>query len=229
MAKVRRHPASTLTVYIMCDPASSRKRNAIQQRIFVVGIDAQAQQVPARRLLHKMGLSERWQKLRDLYVIWSNAPGVQFVKVGYERYGILDALEHFEERMLIEKLGFEIVELAWPAEGGNAKYDRIQRLEPDFRAGKWYFASVEDKETRNQAAVREAGQAYRIFKPIRQLDHEGNVYSLNKMLFDEFVVYPYVNHDDTLDCASRLYDMDPEPPVLVDAKHLEPEVFPDGA
>jgi hypothetical protein len=202
----------------MCDPASSRKKNSDRTAILVVGIDAGRNKYLLGGYVHKMGLSERWQKLKDLYKNWSQVPGVQIVKVGYERYGMRDAMEHFEERMLVEKCGFEIVELAWPAEGGNAKYDRIQRLEPDFRARQVVVRRrVRRRHQRAHDAgrVREAGQGYRIFKPTRQLDHEGNVYALNKILFDEYLVYPYVNHDDALDCLSRIYDMDPVPPVLI--------------
>jgi hypothetical protein len=235
---------ATLTVYIMCDPASSRKKGRDNTAIMVVGIDATRNKYLLDGYSHKMGLSERWTKLKQLYGTWSSAPGVQFVKVGYERYGLLDALEHFEERMLLERVGFEIVELAWPSEGGNAKYDRIQRLEPDFRGGRFYLAAepfrvVKDAdgterqeridETRNQRMVREAGQAYRVFQPTVRMDHEGNLYSLNKALLDQYLRYPYVNHDDNLDCLSRIYDMDPEPPIIVNPSVLEPEVYTDGA
>lgn len=247
---------ATLTIYIMCDPASSRKRGRDNTAIFVLGIDATRNKYLLDGYSHKMGLSERWQKLRDLYVKWSNAPGVQFVKVGYERYGLLDAMEHFEERMLVERLGFEIVELAWPAEGGNAKYDRIQRLEPEFRNGRFWLAAepfreevvrddagndvfdkagkpvvrlVKIEETKNQRMVKEQGQEFRVLKPTRQLDLDGQVYDLNKVFLDQYLRYPYVNHDDNLDCVSRIFDMDPAPPVIIAPHMLEPEIFIDGA
>lgn len=235
---------ATLTVYIMCDPASSRKKGRDNTAIFVVGMDAARNYYLLDGYSHKMGLSERWTKLRDLYLKWTATPGVQFVKVGYERYGLLDAMEHFEERMLIERIGFEIIELAWVSEGGNAKYDRIQRLEPKFRNGRFYLAAdpfytevqpdgtekqVRIDETKNQRMVREAGQAYRVFLPTVRMDHEGNAYSLNKLFLDQFLRYPYVNHDDNLDCVSRIDDMDPAPPVIVAQSSLEPEVFVDGA
>jgi phage terminase large subunit-like protein len=163
-------------------------------------------------------------------------PGVQTVRVGYERYGLRDALDHIEERMEVEKLSFELVELAWPSEGGNAKYDRIQRLEPDHRAGRWHYAlepidqnGNRIEETRNQRAMRESGQGFRIFKPVHRLDHEGNVYSLNKKLFDQYGRYPFVTHDDVLDAQSRLHDMDPAPPLIIDQTSLEPETYVDGA
>lgn len=225
---------STLNVYIVCDPASSRKKGSDRTAMFAVGIDAARNKYVLGGYAHKMGLAERWKKLSGLWKTWSVMPGVQIVKVGYERYGLLDAMEHFEERRLIEKLSFEIIELNWPSEGGNAKYDRIQRLEPDFRAGKWWFAGSYEPElpgspdTRNQRMVREAGQSYRIYEPIRQKDADGNVYSLNKVIFDEFVAYPYSTKDDCLDCLSRIYDMEPVPPVIIGNEGLKVDDFVDG-
>ena len=235
---------ATLTVYIMCDPASSRKKGRDNTAIYVVGVDSTRNKWLLDGYSHKMGLAERWQKLRDLYLQWSAAPGVQFVRVGYERYGLLDALEHFEERMQIEKLGFEIVELAWPSEGGNAKYDRIQRLEPDFKNGRFWLAAepfrtetgedgverrIPIEETKNQRIVKEQGQGYRVFRPVQRMDHEGNIYNLNQRFLQQYLRYPYVNHDDDLDCVSRIYDMEPMPPVLIPQQMLEPEYFVDGA
>ena len=227
---------STLNVYVMCDPASSRKKGSDDTAMLVVGVDASRNKYLLDGYCHKMGLSERWQKFRDLYVKWGQVPGVQMVKMGYERYGLQDAMEHFEERMEIEKLGFEIIELAWPSEGGNSKYDRIQRLEPDHRAGKWYYAAEPiDKEgnpiaeTRNQRELREQGQDYRAMRPVWRKDIEGNSYNLNRKIFDPYLRYPYVIRDDSLDCLSRIYDMDPTPPIIIDAQYLEPEVFVDGA
>lgn len=227
---------ATLNVYIMCDPAGSRKKGSDDSAIVVAGVDSTRNKYMLDGYCHKMGLAERWVKLRDLYLKWSQTPGVQFVKVGYERYGLQDAMEHFDERMEMEKLSFEIMELAWPMEGGNSKYDRIQRLEPDHRAGKWYYAAEpidrEGKpieETRNQREMREAGQDYRNMRPVWRKDAEGNAYSLNGKIFTCFVRYPYVTKDDILDCQSRIYDMDPAPPIVIDAQMLEPETFVDGA
>ena len=81
--------------------------------------------------------------------------------------------------------------------------------------------------TANQAKVRAGGQAFRIFSPVRARDHEGNVYSLNKGFLDEFITYPFSAKKDLIDAVSRLYDMEPVPPVLIDESTLEPETFVD--
>jgi phage terminase large subunit-like protein len=86
---------------------------------------------------------------------------------------------------------------------------------------------MEPYETANQKKVREGGQAFRIFKPVRAKDHEGNVYSLNKGFLDEYLTYPFSAKKDLIDAVSRIYDMGPVPPVLIDESTLEPETFVD--
>jgi hypothetical protein len=130
---------ATINVAILCDPASSRKKGSDDTAMLVVAIDAQRNRYLLDGYHHKMGLAERWIRFRDLRTKWMRQPGVQVVKVGYERYGMRDSIEYFEERMQIEGEHFEIVELAWPKEGPGSKYDRIQRLEPDFRNGRIYL------------------------------------------------------------------------------------------
>lgn len=76
--------------------------------------------------------------------------------------------------------------------------------------------------------MREAGQAFRIYSPVRARDHKGDLYSLNKEILTEYLVYPYAVHDDVLDVMSRIYDMETQPLVIVDERALEPEIYADG-
>ena len=73
----------------------------------------------------------------------------------------------------------------------------------------------------------ECGQDFRLFQAVGARDHEGNVYSLNKGFLDEYLTYPFSAKKDLIDATSRLYDMDPVPPVLIDESALEPETFVD--
>jgi phage terminase large subunit-like protein len=218
----------TLSVYITCDPASSRKKGSDNTAIVVTGIDAAGNKYLLDGYHHKMGLTERWTRIRDLRKKWMATPGVQLVRVGYERFGLTDALEYFEERMRIENDSFEIVELNWPRDGTAAKYDRIQRMEPDFRNGRWFLAGMFDEETANQRSVRQQGEEFRVFLPTRRMDHDKKVYSLNSHFLEEYRSYPFSKHDDFLDAMSRIYDMDARPPVIIDERDLEPEIFADG-
>lgn len=228
---------ATLTVAIMCDPASSRKKGSDSTVIHVWGMDVAHNRFLLDGYHHKMSLSERWQKIRDLRKKWLGTPGVQMVKVGYERFGLRDALDYFEECMLREGISFEIIELAWPSEGPGSKYDRIQRLEPELRDGKIILAAEHidaegnriDGDTRNQAELRARGEEFRIWKPTRQLDEDRRLYSLNKKFLEELMVFPFAPHDDALDTASRWYDMAMQAPIVIDQRMLEPEVFEDGS
>lgn len=218
----------TLNVYVMCDPASSRKKGSDYTAIAVIGVDAGDNWYLLDGYRHKMKLSERWQRLRDLRRRWLAEPGVQMVRVGYERFGLDDAMEYFEERMRLEKESFEIVELAWPREGPGSKVDRVQRLEPKFRGGKFFLSAAVEQETSAQRRMRESGQAHRIFTPVKRVDENGKAYALNRVFLDEYLTFPFSPTKDFVDAASRIYDMEPRPPVIVDERALEPEVFADG-
>lgn len=219
---------ATLNVYIMCDPAHSKKKGSDNTAFAVVGIDASGNKYLLDGARHKMGLKERWEMLKGLRRVWINQPGVQMVKVGYERYGMQSDLEYFEEQMLRDREAFEIVELNWTSDGAQAKDDRVQRLQPDFASKKFYLAAVVEGETANQKRIREQGQSFRIFTPVRRRDHEGNVYSLNKGFLEEFLTYPFSAKKDLIDATSRVYDMEPVPPILIDERQLEPDTYADG-
>lgn len=219
---------ATLNIYILCDPASSKKKGSDRTAIPVIGIDSAGNRWLVDGFHHRMSLSERYSAIKGLRKVWQNMPGVQMVKVGYERYGSTSDLEYFEESMRRDRDEFEIVELAWPREGPGSKIDRVQRLEPYFRAGRFFLPAVVQGETRNQAKVIAEGQAFRVFKPTQRMDEEGRMYSLNKNFLEEYLVFPFCVHDDLIDAMSRIEDIDATPPVIVDERALEPEVFEDG-
>lgn len=225
----------TLNIYIVVDPANSKKKESDRTAMGVIGVDAGRNKYFLDGYDHKMNLRERWQNLKNLWERWSKEPGVQMVKVGYERYGMQSDLEYFEERMEIEEIHFDIQEVAWPIEGPGSKEDRIERLVPDFMQGKFFLTAIQEKgpdeqfiESKNQRRCREAGEAYRILKVVMRRDHEGSAYSLNKNFIEQFRVFPFAPKKDLLDACSRIYDLDPQPPIIIDERELEPPVFADG-
>ena len=228
----------TLNVYIPVDPAGSKKKGSDLTAMPVWGYDAGRNWWLLDGYHHKMGLAERWARIKELRQKWIDTPGVQNVFVGYESYGIPDALDYFEERMEVERLHFPIIVLQWPRQEAGSKNDRVMRLEPDFRAGKMHLAravlrEVDGKyvtaESSDQTAARQSGKAHLIFLPTRRIDHVGNTYSLNKNFIDEYTTFPFSQHDDLIDASSRTRDMDARPPVLINEADLEPQVFGDGA
>ncbi len=219
---------ATLNIYILCDPASSKKKGSDKTAIPVVGIDSAGNKWLVDGWHHKMGLSERYKRIKDLRKLWMRMPGVQAVRVGYERYGSTSDLEHFQIEMQRDRDEFEIVELAWPREGPGSKIDRVQRLEPDFRNGRFYLPAKVEGETKSQARVRAEGQPFRVFSPVQRTDEEGRLYSLNKNFLEEFLTFPFCAHDDLIDAISRIYDIDAVPPIIIDERSLDPECFADG-
>jgi hypothetical protein len=234
----------TLNVYILCDPAQSRKKGSDKTAIVVIGLDAANNKYLLDGYHHKMNLADRWTAIYQLRKHWMRQPGVQQVEVGYERYGLQSDIEHFEIEM--KKPGaesFVIKEVAWPSEGPGAKFDRIQRLVPDFMQSKFFLAATVvrketlasgevvkhyDVESNAQKQCRARGEAFRILKPIKRKDHEGQLYDLKHDFLVQFRVYPFISHEDLLDAASRIYDMEALPPTIVDEKQLSPNVYSDG-
>lgn len=229
---------ATLNVYIMVDPASSKKKNSDSTAVAVIGVDTNRNKYLLDGYCHKMNLRERWLALRGMWRKWRAAPGVQGVYAGYEKYGMQSDMEYFEEQMRLDGDSFPIKELNWSKDSGQSKPDRVQRLVPDFLQGRFYLPAVvmrevepgrwEPAETSRQASMRQSGEAYRIFAPVKQRDSDGNLYSLSDKFVVEYTNFPSpAFHDDLIDAISRLYDMDYTAPIIIDQTMTEPEVFID--
>lgn len=212
---------TTLNVYIMVDPASSKKKGSDRTAMAVIGMDANRNKYLLDGYCHRMNLRERWEAMYLLRKRWMNMFGVQSVHVGYEKYGMQSDIEYFDEQMTVIKESFEIKELNWVRDGEQSKPDRIQRLYPDMKLGKFFLPAVLDKETEAQRKVLAAGEPYRIFAPVKRKDERGNMYMLNKIFLEEYLVYPFASHDDFLDAVSRMYDMEMVPPTIINQRDLQ--------
>ena len=219
---------ATLNVYITCDPARSMKKGSANTAMTVQGVDAGRNKYLLDGYNHRMDLKTRWELLSGLRKYWANQPGVQNVWVGYEVYGALADMDYFKEQMDIAGHSFPIVELSWPRDGEGSKDDRVQRLGPDIRAHKYYLPKTVDGVTSTQLKVMEAGQGYRVAKPIKRKDSDANLYDLSKQLVEQILFYPFAPLKDLIDAAARIYDMEPKPPQIIDSKELEPECFMDS-
>jgi hypothetical protein len=134
---------TALNVYILCDPSKGAGARSDRTAIAVIGIDVAGNRYLLDGVRHRMKLSERYGFLKQLYARWSSEPGVQSCRVGYERYGALCDLEVITEYQLRDRAFFAIEELNFAREGAaHSKADRIERLEPDLRAGKFLLPAV---------------------------------------------------------------------------------------
>lgn len=131
-----------MNIYIMCDPSKGSTNRSDRTAIAVVGTDVAGNKYLLDGVRHRMKLSERYTWLKRLYEKWSTATGVQSCLVGYERYGQLNDLEVILEWQERDKVVFAIEELATPRTGGHSKKDRVERLEPDIRGGKFLLPGI---------------------------------------------------------------------------------------
>lgn len=235
----------TLTVYILCDPSKgSPNRRSDRTAIAVIALDSAGNRYLVDGYRHRMNLDERWRAIKTLRRHWMRQPGVQTVEVGYERYGMQADLEAFEWRMRQENEHFRIVELATPKDNTASKGDRVERLVPDFATGKfhipfvvtdaigglqtWYVEAGIVKfrplvgETRARKRARENGMGDLIVGPIKRVDEEGKVYDVTRAFIEEYQYFPFGSHDDLIDAASRIYDIDAEPAAIINRRDLEP-------
>lgn len=214
-----------LNVYILIDPARSKKKDSANTAMAVVGVDKAMNKFLLDGYNHKMDLSERWTHMKNLYTRWLRQPGVQGVRVGYEKFGAQADLDYFQERMKVEGPTFEVIELGWPSDGDGSKVDRVQRLGPDFRNHKFYLPYPTTKKTitSRQKRILDEGRDELVSIAIRRKDENGNIYDLSDQFKLQAHYFPFGGLKDLVDAVSRIYDCDPKPPVFIDTSNLEPE------
>ena len=245
-----------LNVAIMGDPSLGRGATSDNTAIVAIGYSKGGTKYLLDGYCHRMSLSQRWTHLRDLYVKWSQEPGVQLVNVGWERYGLQSDIEYFEERQRIERIAFVINELNWVRDGAQSKAARIDRLEPDFRNRRmllpiavfhdgrpctWHvdddplskrYQSINYEDfkglTSKQKEYFENGQSELIARVIKRVDNEKQIYDLTIRLIEEFMQFPFGAHDDLLDATSRFYDMEMVEPAIYAPSTLNPPIFKDS-
>jgi hypothetical protein len=216
---------ATLMVYVLADPARSKNVGSDNTAVAVVGIDYAGNKYLLDGFRHKMDLTERWVRVRDMYRKWVSAPGVQGCRVGYESFAAQADLDYFKERMRIEGGGFEITELDWPRDGESSKVDRVQRLTPDLRNHRFYvpYKTDADNLTKLQRDAKEQGFDYRIARKIIRKNEQGLAYDLTEDLKMELHYFPLSGKKDLVDAVSRIYDMEPTVPMPASRGYAEPE------
>ncbi len=234
-----------LNIYIICDPSKGRQAKSDRTAITIQGVDINKNVYFLDGWCHRMTLSQRWTTLRDAYKRWSSQPGVESVRVGYEQFGMQTDIEYFELQMEVEKFSFPIDELKWPRTGPKSKTQRIERMEPEIRMGRFKIPCTvtidEEGETvpYDCSETKAAQQAianreeWRVAKSMYKKDEDGKLYNLLTKFFEEFIFFPVAPYDDILDSLSRLFDMKILAPVHYDEEpgrptSTMPNVYVDG-
>jgi predicted phage terminase large subunit-like protein len=119
-----------MNVYIVVDPASSKKKTSDYTAMWVVGLNHDNNYYVLDGVHDRLNLAERTRALFALHRQYRP------LLVGYERYGMQADVEHMRYRMEQENYRFPIAELG----GQMPKNDRIRRLVPVFEQGRVWFA-----------------------------------------------------------------------------------------
>jgi len=100
--------------------------------------------------------------------------------------------------------------------------DLTKSLEPElaYNIGQITFRPMRGL-TRRQRDCEETGQKHRIVTALQRRDEQGNIYDLTRVFFDELLRHPFAPHDDLIDAASRIYDIDPQAPEVHEAQSTE--------
>jgi hypothetical protein len=101
--------------------------------------------------------------------------------------------------------------------------DLAESLEPAlaYNIGQITFRPMHGL-TRRQRDCEKTGQNYRIVTALQRRDEQGKIYDLTRVFFDELLRHPFALHDDLIDAASRIYDLDPQAPDVHEAQSTEP-------
>jgi hypothetical protein len=71
-----------------------------------------------------------------------------------------------------------------------------------------------ETRTKKMLEMERSGQRHRVVEAIWRKDENGEIYDLTRILMDELRYHPFGAHDDLIDAAARIYDMQPYPPEL---------------
>jgi hypothetical protein len=246
---------AVMNVYIMCDPSKGTGERSDRTAIVVIGVDQGGNKYLLDGVRHRMKLTARWEFIKSFKRKWEAHSGVQMVRIGYEHYGMQVDLEVIEDMMVRENNHFKIEELNTPRQGRHSKDDRIERLEPDIREGRFYlpclvyhpdhaadcYWAVWNQEmadraankgekldyrinqivyrkmqgpTKRQAQVRE----HRVVKALRRRDEDGRIYDMTRAFIEELLLHPFGAYKDLIDATSRVYDLDPHAPAMLEGR-----------
>jgi len=117
---------SGLTVYLLFDAASEKKKLSDYTAGWAIGLGADRNAYVLDMVRDRLNLTERG----DLVMRWHRQWRPAYVR--YERYGLMADVEYIKERMETENYRFSIDEVG----GTTSKNDRIRRLVPWFEQGR---------------------------------------------------------------------------------------------
>lgn len=120
---------ANMNVYIVVDPASSKKQRADSSVFLVLGLREDGNYYLLDARCDKLNLGQRADVLFELHRRWRP------ICVGYEKYGMQSDVDYLKERMSKTGYHFRVMELG----GAVSKPERIARLIPYHEQGRFVY------------------------------------------------------------------------------------------
>lgn len=169
-----------MNLYIMYDPANTKKDNADWTAIVVIGLAPDKNYYILDLVRDRLNPTERVNKLINMHKKW-NRRGGKPPTVCIEQYGMMTDSFYIQEVQNQINYRFPTVEVA----GKLKKEDRIRRMVPDWDNNRIYLP---DKILYN--------------------DYKNEVRELvGELIEDELMLFPVGKNDDMIDAMSRIYDV----------------------
>lgn len=223
-----------MDIFIIVDPATSKKKNSDYTSIAVVGI-LNDNKYLLDGVRDKIDLKETWQHLKRLHMKWTDfLPDRGYsVNVAYEQFAASRDIEALNMLMDHENYYFDITKVGFGNDGIRSKQDRVGRLIPDLKRGRFYiprlvwkngkvfkwsyvydkemdmsYLSYEEVENAEQDIFFQQGTNAKTATvvPIMKTNYELEKYDYTMEFMEELENFPYGKHDDIVDSISRLYD-----------------------
>jgi len=125
----KQDPSPGTNRYLLCDPASGKRKSNDYTSMWVVGLAADGNYYVLDMVRDRLNLTQRGKLLMELHRKWKPK------EVRYERYGMMADIEYIRTLQESENYRFDVSEVA----GQTPKPDRIKRLIPLFEQGKVYL------------------------------------------------------------------------------------------
>jgi len=140
---------ANLSIAIIVDPASKKKKTSDFTSIWVIGLGADENWYVIDHLKDRMNLSERTAAVFALHRRWRGT-------VFYEEYGMQADIEHIQYVQNQQNYRFTIT----PLGGQIAKEDRIKRLQPLFEQGRIFLPEGGRVHTNHEGRAVDTIQAF---------------------------------------------------------------------
>lgn len=174
-----------MNIYILCDAAGGeelqkkKKKKSDYTSFVVIGLNSDNNYYLLDLVRDRLNPTERVDKLFELHRTWNGLSGKP-PKVGYEKYGLMSDTHYIRVKQKEYSYRFPLIELG----GTMQKEERIRRMLPDLKQGRWWFPPVK-----------------------LYTDYDGRTIDLvREIIKSEMATFPRARYDDMLDALTRIYD-----------------------